>query len=147
MALADAILEIAAAMAEEAKDVGEPERHSAEAHLVGTLRNYARQLRTAVKAAEGSALPAPAGGRMILTPGQDEARVMAEARLEAQENKRKAAKQEGMLPKMYQVEGGPCGGETAAMDQSMPVGARTRLGGATYVLRADGLLHHEEEAN
>lgn len=142
MALADAVILVAEQMEEEAKDLEGAGDAAGTSYARMTLKGFARQLRTAVKSAEGQQQAQP----RQMSAGEYEAKLMEAARQEAREAKRHARMAEEVTSNSVLCVGGPMDETYVPMESGMPVGARTRVGGAVYRLKEDGCLHLDEVA-
>ena len=140
MALHDAVLEIAGDM-QSVADNGTNDG----AKLLLTM--YAKMLRSAVKAAEGTA-PNPINSLVLAGTPESAAlqdRLMVDkARAELRRGGDRALRQEQSEARVVTAVGGEEDGTYVPIDPHMPVGARCLLGSQTYELRADGQLHHVE---
>ena len=152
MALADAILEIA----EEMEESAETEEIGKELGWKSSLRLYARNLRRIVKAAEGQPQPiqqsAPTNEQILSAMGCDP---QGPAKAAAKAN-RKSEKEEQGGSQSIEVVGGPMGGsddcpQFVDVQGTPPVGGKTALGNAVYVLRVkDGrrqLAYSQEDTD
>lgn len=136
MSLSDAVLAIADAMEEEAKD--------GECHISPrTIRSFARELRTAVKASAGSQLVnlALADSAGI---GSHQAFIDAE-RAKIRDAKAKAGAEERNAEQMVECRGGGADGTLAEIASEMPVGAKCLVAGQVYKLCNDDGLYLEAE--
>ncbi len=148
MSLREAILEIAEEMIREADDL-KPVNEM----MWMTLRNYAKQLKVVVKAAEGemTRITYPTDLRpandspVYLHPDAQHFQMIEQARKELRDQKRKSEAQEGGEVRMVVCEGGPADGDTVSVSSEMPAGARTMIDGKVYVLSAGGVLVWEEK--
>lgn len=131
MALADAIALIADQMDEESQE------HKTANNLIcaGMLRSYARQLRTAVKAAEGGNT-APATPQVV--PELQHFQEIEKAKAELREQ-RKRAKMEEAHDNYATCVGGKADGVQAPI-ADMPVGAKTIIDGDVYELKGGKLV-------
>ena len=132
MALADAILEIAEEM--------ETYTDSMSQDAIHCLQMFAKQLRRSVKAAEGQPQPiqqsAPTNEQILSAMGCDP---QGPAKAAAKAN-RKADNEEQGGSQSIEVVGGPMGGtddcpQFIDVQGTPPVGGKTALGNAVYVLR------------
>lgn len=144
MALHDVVLEIAEDM--EKVDWGRypgcpiPE-------VAYCVENWVKQLRRAVKAAEGQQPQVNPITSLVLSASPEaaslqNATMIEQARAEFRKGKQKGGVQEQLEPRMVMTVGGPEDGTTVPCDPAMPVGARCLLDGETYELMVDGKLHH-----
>lgn len=148
MSLADAVTEIADQMEEEAADVKNEGPHGS--FLCNSLRGWARQLRTALKASEGAAPPAPVQNPLLPAPLQHFAAIEEERR-KIREARRKEAVSgdlEGAFEeKLVAIAGTDKedGVETMIrIPNNMPVGARCPIEGKWFKLKEDNKLHYDE---
>lgn len=144
MSLSEVILEIAEEMIREADDM-----KSTNGFAWMALRGYAKQLKVAVKAAEGSkeiTYPTDSiqgGGQLFLHPEAQHFQMIEQARKELREQKRKTDLQEGGEPRFVVCQGGPADGDTVSVAPDMPTGARTMIDGGVYSLQGKGLEFDE----
>lgn len=98
------------------------------------LLGYARMLKVAVQAHEGTA---PAQVQAPVMPAELQHAVMIEkARAEFRKDK-----QEEREPIVVEMADGPLAGDCAPISPEMPVGAKTRISGHVYYLDGDRKLH------
>lgn len=146
MSLSEAVLEITEEMIREADDLkGQNEL------IWMALRNWAKQLKVAVRASEGTALSAEmkydeqGRGTVFLHPDAQHFQMIERARKELREQKRASEAQEGDETRMAVCEGGPADGETVPLSAGMPAGAKTMIDGKVYVLSDKGVLVWEDK--
>lgn len=137
MSLAEVILDIASDM--EAEDAG--------TGTYALLKSYARQLRRAVKAAEGvtpTSTPHPARDPTLDAPRQDTLNKIIARKIE--ERGRMTEIAEGIVrgPTFRELVGGESDGTTGPLSPEAPVGAKTVVGIEVYELKEDGKLHFSE---
>ena len=148
MALDEAVLEIAEQMLAEAKDL---ETDAATAYTRSTLKGYARQLKSIVKAAEGTekeqthALPNP----FAMDAGFQHFTMVEQAKEALRLEKKKSQAEEKIgvnaAGNLVLCEGGKSDGIMTPIEPEMPVGARTMLDGEVYEFKDDGKFHFDEE--
>lgn len=152
MPLPDAILEIADDMDAEAEEILEEEGQSVE--RVRILRRYARSLRTAVKAAEGSEPPKSASPVLFpgmlgaLATGQDIAEIAKAREAERRRRAEERAAGAGLGPDGQSTalcEGGPADGSSVMCPANVPKGSKTVVAGAVYVMGSDGVARFSKE--
>ena len=138
MSLATAVLEIADQMVGDIDVVSDPV-------VKVQILNYARQLRSAVKASEGSSFPIIpiADGKMLNQPSPEE------VQLRKQLAQASELEEQTTGFRMVEVADGPMGStETTTMiqiDSKMPERAKMFIGKEVYQLREDRLYHCEED--
>ncbi len=147
MSLGEVILEIVEEMVKDSECVDSPSED-----LRIALRMHAKQLKVAVKAAEGQQQTAsyptndiPGGGQLFIHPDAQHFQMVEQARKELREQKRKAEGQESYDNRMARCEGGPADGDMVPISVEMPAGAKAVLDGCVYVLSAQGTLVPEEK--
>ncbi len=132
MSLSDAVLAVAAAMERDCVEMTDPT--VGEKVFLAMMRGYARELRTAVKAAEGQTVwerkPSPA--------------FLEEMRKQTESVARATQAQEQGGTEMALCENGPADG-TFAPTTGMPEGAYVKLEGAVYQLRQGKLIYNAEQ--
>ena len=141
MALADAIMDIAAEMTEEANNGIVP----SEACFI--LKAYAKQLKTAVKAAEGqsqSTIIQPANPILMDANWQNIMGVEKAKEQLRRERRESLLEEDKQSPGLVLVVGGTSDGTYAPIPPTMPVGAFAPIGVEVYELRADQKLHLSE---
>jgi len=146
MSLPDAVLEIAADMEADAdamQATGSPA-------IANSVRSYAKQLRRAVKAAEGST-PAPTVQQPVITPFMQHQLETEKARKEFRKNKI-GGKDMVQIEEDHQTRAvlmadGPFEGETIEVPGGMPFNSYTRhpITGQRYQLQGDNQLHYMPE--
>ncbi len=141
MSLSEAILDMAEEMIREADDIKPVNEMT-----WMTLRNYAKQLKSVVKAAETTSPPENVQQESVfLHPDAQHFQMIEQARKELRDQKRKAEFQEGGEVRMAVCEGGPVDGDTVSVSSEMPAGARTMIDGKVYVLSSGGVLVWEDK--
>ena len=136
MALSEAVLEIAEEMIREADDL------KAQNEFVWmTLRNYAKQLKVAVKACEGQVTERHPSVQesLFLHPSAQHFQMVEQERQKLREEKRNRELREAGEPCFAVCKGGPADGDTVSIDPGMPLGARTMIDGGVYALHNGGL--------
>ena len=142
MGLQDAVQEIVARM--EARG----DKYAKEGHeiLSLTIGSFVDQLKTALKASEGtsSASSFPINDDLSATAFHH--RMVEQARLEMKKSKseQEVNKEESYGDSMRECVGGPANGDMVVVDPTMPVGANMYVLGKVYQLREDGKLHYDE---
>ena len=112
----------------------------------GLLISYAKQLRRIVRAASEDG-----AGSKIYVDGPDAPSIhFDDFKKQIQDDLEKKKAKEILREDrggagMAMMVGGESDGTYIEIDTSMPVGARTRIGGQVYQLRDDGKLHYEEK--
>ena len=142
MALSEVILEIAEEMIEgsESEEIEDFPR---------LIRAWAKQLKVAVKASEGTAQTAgmqydeQGRGTLFLHPDAQHFQMIEKARQELRDQRRKFEAQEMGETRMAVCEGGPAEGETVPISVDMPAGAKCTIDGKVYVLSDGGVLKCE----
>lgn len=136
MSLADAMLEIAKGIEEDIEHNGS----SGCADCQQWAKGIMRQIRSAVKAAEGQPPPAaiqPAtlGDHRALIDKERERLRLAKGAAGSEDAEQGEWSQAEMV-------GGPGSGDMAPIMAEMPIGAKCQVGGGVYELRGDGKLYH-----
>ena len=129
MSLNEVMLEIAEEMIKEADDL-----KSQNEFFWMTLRNYAKQIKVAVRACEGQSVIALSDDRshVFLHPDAQHFQMIERARRELRDQKRAAEGLESMEPRFIVCKGGPADGDTVSIPPDMPVGAHTMIDGGVY---------------
>jgi hypothetical protein len=141
VSLSEAILEIADDMDGDASNTA-----SDLVVLRNHMHSYARQLRRAVKAAEGSAPPPAARPEPVYPPEVQTAIEVAKARKEFQKVGRPSVSGEEIAAgKLTEMIGGVNDKTFVEIDPAMQTGQGRIIGGQVYELRADGKLHYHEQ--
>lgn len=137
MSLSEAVLSVADEMEKLANDRSEV---MSETILRSFMRSFAREIRTAVKA---SGNDNQKGQQNLISPQLQHVKMIEEARKEFRKDgaKRLTDFEERTDPKFVQVVGGSSDGVLVPVDPTMPINARTCVGGEVYELRDDGMLH------
>lgn len=134
MSLSDAVLEVAKGM--------ETESEGSDPSTSRMIRSFVRELRTAVKAAEGVQ-----EASKIIIPSQPDLLTLAKLEEEKRDMRARTRIQENHGGCMIQLVGGGSDGTMA--DGPIPGSpidqTRMRVGGEIYVLRKDGCMHYSEE--
>ena len=130
MALSDAILDIAKQMEEDIQNSSEAVQWQVTA--------YIRQLRSAVKAAEGQNQGIP-----IIIPNQVNPQEVLLKHAQ-REMEQRTILQERAGTSMVQIIGGSSDGDLTPIDPNMPINARMPIGSEVYIFR-EGKLHFSEE--
>lgn len=163
--LREAVLDIVNEMLAEVKDLEGEDKDAASiaanSYLRSTLRGYARQLRTACKAA-GEDVPAQSQAQasqmaglsaLLLNPQAQHVMEVDKYRAEFRKKKEMTPAEERYDGDMVEVIGGPAHLEgvstTQAVDPAMPIGASVPIAGGMYRLEkgSDGvrkLVYNEE---
>ena len=148
MSLAEAVLD----MADEMEKIDWDRHMSCPTEGVTYVVNgWAKQLRTAVKAAGGVQAEAPPPGSFLIgtdrtSAAAQHATMIERARQEARLGRQKAGVEELLEPRMVVIVGGNSDGDCLLVPHDMPVGAKTQVpGGEICVLKANGQLHYSEE--
>lgn len=149
--LSDAVLEIAAEMETEATAERDSNLTAEQLLLAFRIffRSYARSLRTAVKASEGTVIAGQSmtkeGQQLFPSPEAQHAFMIEQAKQEFRRARQRGEGQEEAEPIMRVVADGPCSGDSYPTSPSMPVGAKMEVAGLIYCLKPDNKLHHVRE--
>ena len=146
MSLADSVLEVAGMME---GDVASLQKES-QGRLVpsSTVAAYAKMLRVAVKAAEGSGGPS----LPVLTPAMQHLVEIEKAKAEFRKGRadgalkggEKADAEEKNLGRLVGCIGGKSDADFVDVDSGMPCGAKMMVAGEVYILGEDGWLHFSQ---
>ena len=131
MALSDAVLEIIVGMEDTADSLTDDITYR---EVMRILKGFARELKVAVKASEN--INPPPTQTLFQSAGAQH-RQMIEA---AKEEFRKGKIKEEREQRMVCAQGGPANDCLVPVDPNMPVGAFTKIDGATYKLSEYGEL-------
>lgn len=155
MSLQDVVLEIADEMERAGNAlVANADRDGA---LAGVgMKDYAKQLRRAVKASEGYRSPVSTpdefqqtfrhkGSPLVDTSDPEVQKVKALIEAETKHTRKITNAEEGLSTDMLTFVGGPFDGELAPLDSSAPVGAKIPAGNAVYVLTPERRLEFSQE--
>lgn len=134
MSLSEAMLEIAAQIEEDMKDT----ISNGDMFEISEVRAYARQIRSAVKAAEG--VPAQ-NFRIDGISAEVFNRQQIETAKAEFRSKDKLLKEDEREVRMAPCVMGGSNGVMVSIDPGMPVGSRTQVSGEVYELFGDGKLH------
>ncbi len=119
------------------------------------MRGYIRSIRMAVKAAPDDSVPLPAQLPVMNPMQADPMQSMVHhfQQVERAKEEMRQKKEEGVEREigehLVEVIGSPDSEdgipETTVIDASMPVGAKTAIGGCVYIRGTDGKLHYSRE--
>lgn len=152
MSLAEAVESVAGAMVEFAKEAEDNTNHISLTFAVA-IKGFARELRTAIKAAEGTETTNPIQAQLLAASPEAQHRNMIEkAKAEFRDKKTQFKKigqeeesiEESFDGRMVNLVGGNSDNTMMQVDPQMPEGAKMPVNRQIYVMK-DGALHYSKE--